>query len=271
MKTSIILSFYNKIDWLKLVLAGYTRQSFKEFEIIIADDGSASHVVDEINTIKGSYPFKIKHVWHEDIGWNKNAILNKAILAAESNYIIFNDADCIPHRHFVKEHLINKVTDTVLAGRRVNLSAELTFKLTPEMVQKGYMERLGFLKTFLTFEKHSENGIYVRTSFLRKKINKKDKGILGSNFSLHKQMLLNINGFDERYTLPAIGEDTDLEARLRNYGYKVKAVKHLAIQYHLFHKTLPRDEKFRSILEDHIKNKIYWTEYGLTKTGKDTI
>ena len=37
---SIIISTYNAVDWLKKTLWGYAFQTFKDFEIIIADDGS---------------------------------------------------------------------------------------------------------------------------------------------------------------------------------------------------------------------------------------
>nr|WP_319400471.1 glycosyltransferase [uncultured Carboxylicivirga sp.] len=269
MKISVILSFYNKIDWLKLVLAGYCRQSFKEFEIVIADDGSRDEVVNEIERMKDDYPFNITHVWHLDNGWQKNVILNKPILACNYDYIIFNDGDCIPHRHFVKEHYVNRQPDTALAGRRVYLPKTLTEELTPKMVLRGYLERKGLFRTLLSKEKHVENGFYLSNSYLKNLITKKDRSILGSNFSMPKKQLLEINGFDERYDLPAIGEDNDLEVRWRNYGMKVRSVKHIAIQYHLNHKILPRNPKHMQILKDHQMNNISWTSHGIVKGKED--
>lgn len=101
-KATVIAAFYNKIDYLKLVLAGFERQTTKEFELIIADDGSAENVVLEINKLKSHYTFPIKHIWQEDKGFRKNKILNKAITESETDYLIFIDADCIPHRGFVQ-------------------------------------------------------------------------------------------------------------------------------------------------------------------------
>jgi len=111
---SVIISFYNKIEILKLVLAGFERQSRKGFEIIIADDGSANAVVDELQRIIKASPLQIKHVWHPDNGWRKNIILNRAIASSCSEYIVFTDGDCIPHRHFIKEHLLAKRKNHVL-------------------------------------------------------------------------------------------------------------------------------------------------------------
>ena len=68
---SLIISFYNKIELLKFIFTALERQTYREFEVIIADDGSKIEVVEEINRIKSDYFFPIKHLWHEDNGWKK--------------------------------------------------------------------------------------------------------------------------------------------------------------------------------------------------------
>lgn len=269
MKVSLIISFYNKISWLKLVLAGLNRQSLMDFEVIIADDGSSREVVNVLQEIIPNYFFPINHVWHKDLGWKKNIILNKAVVASKSDYIIFIDGDCIPHRHFIKDHFSNRVKDHVLVGRRLHLSSSLSLKLTERKVEKGYLENFGMLKLFYGQLhgrkcKHWENGIYA-PRFVRPFINRKDKGILGSNFSLYKHNLLSVNGFDERYLAPAVGEDTDLELRLRNIGCKMKSIKHLAIQYHLFHKTLDRPSANLTIFNENKKLNLTYTPFGITR------
>ena len=71
-KTSVIAAFYNNIKYLKLVLAGFERQTEKEFEFIITDDGSKEEVVKEIESIASNYSFRTKHIWHPDKGFRKN-------------------------------------------------------------------------------------------------------------------------------------------------------------------------------------------------------
>jgi len=268
-KATVIISIYNNFKFLNLVLAGFERQTNKEYEIIIADDGSKKEVVEKVQHYINQSSLTIKHVWHEDKGWRKNEILNKAVEASESNYIIFVDGDCIPHKNFVKEHLINKAENTVLAGRRSNLSKFVSDKLTYKNVKAGILEKrfavIGLLLKSVIGGSHLENAVFFGNRFIRKKINKKDKGVLGSNFSLHKSDIIEINGFDERYKKPAVGEDTDIEFRLRNAGKKVKSVKHLAIQYHLYHKKLERDKANMEYLNDVIENKTTFTPYGINK------
>lgn len=271
-KVSVIITFYNKLEFLKLVLAGFERQSFKNFEIIIADDGSRDEIVEQLKKYIEKSNLKITHVWHEDKGWQKNIILNKAVIKSNSDYIIINDGDCIPHKHFVKEHFQNKEINTVLAGRRVMLSKYLSEKLNESNVRHGILEfryaLFGIVSQVFFGGLHLENAIYFRNKWIRKFINKKPRGILGCNFSLHKKDLLAINGFDERYKNPGIGEDTDLEHRLRNNGVKIKTVKHIAIQYHLYHKLLKRSNDELIILNKVKEEKTTYTPFGIIKDAK---
>ena len=93
MKATVIISFYEKFEYLKLVLAGLERQSFQNFEIVIADDGSKQETVTKIEEFASNFSIDIIHVWHEDKGFRKNKILNRAIKVANSDYLIFIDGD----------------------------------------------------------------------------------------------------------------------------------------------------------------------------------
>ncbi|MGB5529210.1 MAG: glycosyltransferase, partial [Ignavibacteriaceae bacterium] len=81
---TVIAAFYNRFDYLKIVLAGFERQTEKNFELIIADDGSRQDIVNEIKKNTSDYSFPIKHIWQEDKGFRKNKILNKSIHESNS-------------------------------------------------------------------------------------------------------------------------------------------------------------------------------------------
>ena len=269
-EASVIISFYNKIEVLKLVLSGFERQSLKNFEIIIADDGSDNPVVHELQQIIKGSPLLLKHIWHPDKGWQKNIILNRAIVAACSDYLIFTDGDCIPHRHFVKEHVQAKEKNYTLTGRRVLLSRRVSEFLTVERIKKGFLEKILFpwmvLERFLGEGQFVENAVYIKWKWIRNRINKKNRGLLGSNFSIHKADLLSVNGFDERYLSPYVGEDTDLEFRLRLNGCNFRHLKHLAIQYHFFHSRMEFNDSNYNILNDNKQRKTGYTPYGIIKS-----
>lgn len=267
-KTSVIAAFYNNINYLKLVLAGFETQTEKDFELIIADDGSKEEVVKEIESISSNYSFRIKHIWHPDRGFRKNKILNQAILASETDYLIFIDSDCVPHSKFVEEHSNEKHENIVLTGRRVNLSKKITGKLTEENIKEGFLESNYLLlveDALFGKSNYVEKGFYLKNKFLRNTLNKKYRGLLGCNFSLFKKDLLAINGFDERYEAPSIGEDSDIEYRLTLNGVKAKSLNHIAVQYHLYHTLQERLQKNLDLFDEVKKTSIAYTPCGLIK------
>ena len=267
-KANVIAAFYNRLDYLKLVLAGLERQTEKNFELIIADDGSGEEVVKDLKKLIPNYSFPIKHIWQEDRGFRKNKILNKAITESDSDYIIFIDADCIPHRGFVEGHLNFSKKSISLTGRRVNLSEKITSKLTEDNVRSGFLE-----KNFLLLIKDGifgksfdvEKGLYLENKFLLDFFNRKNRGLLGCNFSAYKDDLFKVNGFDERYEAPSIGEDSDIQFRLELSGVKVKSINHSAVQYHLFHKLQERSKENLELLTQVKKSKLAYTPFGLKK------
>jgi glycosyltransferase involved in cell wall biosynthesis len=270
-EVSVIIAFYNNLDFLKLVFAGFERQNHRQFEVVIADDGSRESVVSALDAIRQKYSFTIQHVWHEDKGWRKTQILNKAIKKAQGDYLIFIDGDCIPHYAFVKEHYDNRSPQTILTGRRVHLSPRLSKRLTEHKVKQGWIEKpwrlfWDSLKKKPT-TKNAEKSIYLRNRWLKHKMNGKHKDILGCNVSMHKSDLIALNGFDERYIFPGTGEDTDIYWRSKHANYKFKPVLNLAIQYHLWHKKGDRQnmDKNNLILDETKQRKISKTSFGLEK------
>ncbi|MBN1633682.1 MAG: glycosyltransferase [Ignavibacteria bacterium] len=253
-KTSLIISVYKKIPELGFILDALKLQSFKEFEIIISDDGSGSKMNEYIKYRRKEFKIPVKHIYHQDEGFRKNKILNKAVLSAETEYLIFIDGDCIPHPEFLKEHYINRNDNTVLCGKRVMMGRNISDDLSPVLIKS----RMLFMNNFKFFNdslfggfhktRYAEDSIYIKNKYLRKKILNRAAVLTGCNFSLPKELLLKINGFDENYTGPGIGEDSDIEYRLNLAGAESRSVRHLAIIYHVFH---------RATLEN-IENKEYF-------------
>lgn len=269
---SLIISFYNKIEWLKLLLAALERQTFKQFEVIIADDGSSADVADEIKILKTTSRLNIQHLWHADNGFMKTVMLNKAIVASRSPYLIFIDGDCIPHHRFVEDHLILRKDNCALAGRRVNMSERISKTLTPENIGKGILERSFFTRllwnSIVNNSKDVEKGIHINSPAINTLLGTYKKTILGCNFSIAKNDLLELNGFDERYRHPGVGEDTEINYRLKNKGMQVFQPKFALVQYHLWHPRLSREKEPENLLllDETLKNKYVATPYGINRT-----
>jgi glycosyltransferase involved in cell wall biosynthesis len=235
---SLIIAVYNKPEALRLVLAACSRQSFTDFEVLIADDGSGPEVARVVEEMQSSATFPIRHLWHEDRGWRKNVALNNGIRASGSDYLVFIDGDCLPSRHFLLDHWEERLPGHVLLGRRVETSERWSTALTLEMVRNGTFEGLGWRELLDGLRGKSlrvEDGVRIPSALLRRLLLRNVRGMLGSNFSAWKRDLVAVNGFDELYDGPGCGEDSDIQFRLSLLGIRGKSMRNLAVQYHLWH------------------------------------
>lgn len=235
---SLVVAVYNKPENLRLVLAALSRQSYPDAEIIVADDGSGPAIADVAAWGRERYGLNIVHLWHEDRGWRKNTMLNTAIRASRSPYLVFIDGDCIPSRRFLEDHHRQAEPGRVLLGRRVETSRRWASTFTIERVESGKFEEWGWEELKDTLAGRAlrvEDGLRMPSAFLRRILLRKVRGMLGSNFSAWKSDLEAINGFDELYDGPGCGEDSDIQFRLELRGVAGKPLRNLAVQYHLWH------------------------------------
>lgn len=242
---TVVIAVYNKPENLRYLFAALARQSFPQFEVIVADDGSGKEVAGVVNGAKRKYSFPIRHLWHADKGWRKNTMLNDAISESSTEYLIFMDGDCLPSGRFVEDHVAQREEGKVLLGRRVEHGKRWADELTAEKIERGEFERYtarDLIDALRGVSVRLEHGIRIPFSFLRRFTEKSDN-MLGCNFSTYKRHLIDVNGFDEEYDGPGSGEDSDLYFRLNLAGVRGKSLRNLAIQYHLWHpptKTLER-------------------------------
>lgn len=247
MKASVIITTYNKPEYLRLALLSLVRQSQLPLEILIADDGST----EETGSLIAEFAWKfrslvqIRHFWHEDAGFRKPAIVNRAAQEAKGDYLILTDGDCMSHRNFVRFHLLNAEPCTVLSGKRVEIGEALTQTLLREKKVLNYLHpRLIFDSIMGGGSRKVEEGIIISNRTIRHLLKKDrigNKGVYGCNCSLHKDFFFQLNGYDEDF-LYAV-EDTDLGIRALNSGGRLKSVRAQAVVYHLWH-------KFRWVYED---------------------
>ena len=136
MKLSVIITTYNSEEWLQKVLIGYTIQTEIDFEIVIADDGSSKATKEVIDSFSTKFKHPIIHVWHEDHGFRKSQILNKAILKTNSDYLLFTDGDCIPRNDFVQTHLKYREEGYFLSGGYFKLPLKVSKAINNEHIIK---------------------------------------------------------------------------------------------------------------------------------------
>ncbi|WP_298453300.1 glycosyltransferase family 2 protein [uncultured Marinobacter sp.] len=267
MKLSVIISTYNSPRWLEKVLWGYSVQSHKDFEIIMADDGSGDETRALIDKMRTETGLTIKHVWQTDDGFRKCRILNKAVLEASADYLVFTDGDCIPRNDFLEVHASEAAPGRYLSGGYHKLPMSTSEAISKDDILTGRCFDLGWLK------QHGLKTSYKNSKLAANRWQAKVYNTLtptrcrfkGSNGSAWKKDVLAVNGFDE--TMAYGGEDREFGVRLINNGIKPKHVRYNAIVIHLDHKRgyvdpvlVKKNKDFRLGVE---ANKILTTQNGI--------
>jgi glycosyltransferase involved in cell wall biosynthesis len=260
---SIIVTSYNQRKTLAMLFASLERQTFKDFEVVVADDGSSdgTDTLCEEQTV-----LKIVFVTQPDIGYRKAKILNEALRRCQSDYLIFLDGDIILEKHFVEDHIKLRKRDSFVCGRRVDLGPEFTSFLEVENVRRGDFDGVNLTLLNSALKKDSEHfnrSLRVTNPWLRK-IFKYDAplDILGSNLGAWKADIIAVNGFNEAME-SYWGEDGDLFLRLRNTGKRAVGAKAICVQFHVYH---PRREPTKEHVDQYYR-MLKDTEYKWAKVG----
>ena len=143
---SVILSTYNAPAWLEKSVWGYAMQRYRDFELVIADDGSGDETREMIEKLRRETELCIKHVWHPDNGFQKCTILNLAIQRAEGDYLVFSDGDCIPRNDFLNHHFRNARRGNFLSGGYYKLPMNLSRIISIDDICSKRAFRLAWLK-----------------------------------------------------------------------------------------------------------------------------
>lgn len=260
-KIAVVIASYNNPRALRLCLEGYARQSFlmeerQSFQVICADDGSSNPEVEKsFVEFADQTPLPCTFIQQDHRGWGKPRMLNWAILESKADWIIFTDGDCIPHRYFVKSHFEDSRENAVLCGRRVDVMEKLAPRLTVEEVRNGTLESYIWMAAQIVKDEFDfgTQGLYLPkalTGLIPLFSKNGSPTLLGSNFSMHKKRLMELNGFDESFATPGIGEDTDLERRIKLAGLKLEWITYRAIQFHLWHPLTIVGEATHKVFEE---------------------
>ena len=234
MRLSVIVSTYNAPAWLEKALWGYARQRHRDFELIVADDGST----DETARLLGRYARRglpIRHVRQEDDGFRKSRILNRAIVAARADYLVFSDGDCIPRADFLTAHAALARPGRFLSGGYVKLPMKVSRAITRADVESGRAFSLPWIRARGAHDLRRlvKLGISPRAAPAADLLTTTRPTWNGHNASGWRRDIVAANGFDERMQYG--GEDRELGERLENAGIRGLQVRHRAVCVHLDH------------------------------------
>jgi glycosyltransferase involved in cell wall biosynthesis len=266
---SVIISTYNSIPWLEKTLWSYEQQIFRDFEIVIADDGSDAGTSEFIEAYKAQSTKNIVHVWHEDNGFQKSTILNKAILACNTDYIVMSDGDCIAREDFLQIHYERREPGFFLSGGYYKLPLELSRKITKNDIATQRCFEVNWLRDNglpASYKNQKLTSGFV-TAKVMENLTPTNASWNGHNSSGWLKDLVAVNGFDERMQYG--GQDRELGERLINKGIKAKQIRYSAICLHLDHsrgyKNEDSLEKNKSIRKNTKKESKSFTPFGILK------
>ncbi len=228
-RASVILATYDQPRLLDLALAGYSAQSTRDFEIVVADDGSGPETRRVIDAHARRLPVEIRHVWQPHRGFWKSAAVNRGVLHSRGEQLLFSDGDCVPSRTFVAEHLEAAAPATFIVGGHVRLREADTRRVTRERVAAGELEsEIALAERAGLWWTHCKSLAYIAARRPHK------PRLLGLNFSVDRASFFEVNGFDLTYRNSA-KDDSDLRNRLLLAGARPVSLWHRARVVHLYH------------------------------------
>ena len=269
--STVIISVYRDVRALELILDSLAKQTSTSFEVIISEDGCCEEMRDFVATCH--HPFPVSHLAQADNGFRKNIALNRAVIHAHTNHLIFIDGDCVLHPGFVQAHQRYRSPGIAATGRRLEVGEHISQSLRDGSIALSYLtSATGYLlhapALHRDHAKNLESGIY--SELLHRLTSKREIRLLGCNFSCHRSDLERVNGFDERYRSPGIGEDSDIDLRLTRAGVVIRNVKFSAIQYHLYHpRRYQVSEENKSLYQQAERSDSFVCEHGMYQQGPE--
>lgn len=274
MRSELIVATYENPRALALCLASVARQRVLPDGIAVADDGSGAATKAVVEAFAAASAVPVRHVWQEDVGFRKAAILNRAIATSEAELLIFIDGDMMIHPGFVARHVELARPDRWASGSLIRLDAEATAAVTEADVASGRVFEMGWLREHRAIDRV---GTWLKAMpFPRPVMAALDvaspvqRAWGGGNASAYRAAILRVNGFDE--TMRWGGGDKEMGVRLTNAGVRGRHLRFTAPLVHLDHPRGYADPAHKAANKARIRairaQGVAWTPDGIVKGPK---
>lgn len=238
---AVVVTTYNWPRALEAVLESLERQSYRKFEVLVADDGSGRATAGLIEELSERVAYPLRHVWQEDEGFRAAAIRNQAVAHTRAEYILFLDGDCLVRPDFLQRHALLARRGHFVAGNRVLLSRVFSRRVLEHGLPiAGWgagrwlaARLLGGINRFLSLAR-------LPLGRLRDRASRRWEGVKTCNLGLWRKDFLAVNGLDERYRGWGY-EDSDLVIRLIRNGVGRRDGRFATTVLHLWHPEHQRE------------------------------
>jgi len=255
--STLIVTTYEWSEALDLTLKSIARQSVPPDEVIVADDGSGPETARIVERWKGKVAAPLVHLWQPHEGFRLARSRNRAITAAQGEYLIIVDGDMVLHSHFIADHLSAARRGSFIQGVRLLTGADTVAR----MLRDGCID-LSFFSHDIRRRRHAVRSLALSRLLFWRRVGQ--SAIRGCNQAYWKSDLLSVNGFNEAF----VGwgrEDNEIAARLYNIDVRRRNLKFQALAIHLHHP--PRQPSGVNpndvILHQAIERGSTWCSLGL--------
>jgi GT2 family glycosyltransferase len=229
---AVVIPVYNEPGRLEMVLRGLSRQNTPADQIVVADDGSEAEIRCVIDRF-ASLPITYVHQLHD--GFGAGRARNLGARTAESDVVLFVDADCIPGERLIEEHLRwhRKTSNLVVIGNRYHVDEALITNASSDAELSREAQEVpddgapdDWRRVFYSRNRWLRTGSDAFRAFV------------SSNVSVTRSAFEAVGGFSERFKQWG-GEDTELGWRLWNDG----ATFTVAPSATVFHQVGPSESR----------------------------
>ena len=250
---SIIVATYNREDALDAVLRSLSSQGDRDFELIVADDGSGPATRQLIESWRPTFGGRLIHVWHQDRGFRLAEIRNRAILRCSGTICIFIDGDCIVRPNFVAVHRRLAEPGWFVAGNRVLLGRRLTERILSRQLRPEQWPLAAWVNARRSRDVNRLLPLLTLPLGPLRKLDAQNwQRARGTNLAIRREDLLRVNGFDSAYS--GWGrEDSDLVVRLIRSRIGCKDGRFASGVLHLWH---PEHDRSQMMRNDHMLDSV---------------
>ena len=229
MRISVAVITYNWPEALELVLRSLASQTELPHEVIVTDDGSKPATRELLLRLARDFPVRLVHLWQPDDGARMSRARNRAIAAAQGDYLILLDGDMVVERHFIADHRRFARRGCFTQSSRVLTDATSVKEMLgcgptfPDFFRRGIDRRRHTVRLPLLAHLFAHPGT-------------RQRGIKSCNMGFWRDDLIGLNGFNEAMT--GWGrEDTELAVRAFHAGLLRRDLRLGALAVHLYHPT----------------------------------
>lgn len=224
MKVSIIITTFNKTDYLKWTLASVAWQTEVPYEVVVADDGSDPETRELVEEYRSSQRCPVKYSWIPNQSFRLSRSRNCAVFKSTGDLLIFIDGDCILPPKFVQIAKGLAAEGKMLNGARRLLEEKLTNEL---LEQKPTFNRVSALFSGRKFWQ-------LRVPLLRDFPKRSWRVFRGFLMVIPRSVFESVQGFNENFRSWGL-EDSDFAVRALNSAATIRDGRYALAVLHLYH------------------------------------